>query len=141
MGRKRNSRVSPPSFIDMAGCCVDECPRRGLHPLQEAFQGLAGFAVASVDCFDFALSLTYSLRGPDLGWSRPAERKGDTQKAHRRNFGGQAAERADAVWAGMLGGILASKAGDSSGGRLDGEDAFGEARVTASRRQSGKEGR
>ena len=59
VGRKRNSRVSPPSFIDIAGCCVDGCPRRGLHPLQEAFQGLAGFAVASVDCFDFALSLLH----------------------------------------------------------------------------------
>ena len=60
VGRKRNSRVSPPSFIDIAGCCVDGCPRRGFHPLQEAFQGLAGFAVASVDCFDFALSLSHT---------------------------------------------------------------------------------
>lgn len=38
-------------------------PKTGAPPLAGGFQGLAGFAVASVDCFDFALSLSQTAYG------------------------------------------------------------------------------
>lgn len=72
-------------------------PCRRLSKASQALRSRAWTALISL-----SLSYTDNLRSPDLGWSRPAGRKGDTQKA-QRNFGGQAAERAVAVWAGMFG--------------------------------------
>jgi len=56
-------------------------PCRRLSKASQALRSRAWTVLISL-----SLSLTDSLRSPDLGWSRPAGRKGDTQKS-RRNFG------------------------------------------------------